>query len=131
LQERRDQVLIDARNRHRKNYRARVQQQFAASVYDLLTPDQQTELDQFLANIDVNLEDVWRVEVENVPTDDPYAAAWPRLTDWAKGILESSVRVGAHVLVRARIMLEGWAVTSVKPIAPVATVRSGGNELGG
>jgi hypothetical protein len=125
-QERRDRVLLDARNRLRKNYRARVQQRFEDSVYDLLTPDQQAELDQFLANIEVNIEDVWRVEIANLPIDDPYAAAWPKWTDWAKGILERSLRRRATWLTRAKIALDRWARVPTKPIPPVAAAPQEG-----
>jgi len=74
LQEQRDTVLHDARQRHRPARLDEARQRFIDEVHPLLTPTQQAELDQFNANIEANFHAVWEIELAGFPLPEPLAA---------------------------------------------------------
>gem|GEM_PF-2723522 len=71
LQEQRDTVLHDARQRHRPARLDEARQRFIDEVHPLLTPTQQTELDRFNANIEANFQAVWEIELAGFPLPEP------------------------------------------------------------
>ena len=122
LQERRDTITKDARQWHRTNHLASVREQFAEAVYDLLTAEQQDELDEFTENVEANLDDVWDVELADYPTEE-LAQADPRDGDQ---LLQYA---WTHMQALAQRLGQLGAQIAAQPLAATATPPH--PELGG
>ena len=96
MQRQRDTVLLDARQRHRPTRLDAARERFAEAVEELLTEEQQTELERFNENIEADLEDVWEIELAGYP-DDEYAQADDKGAPLSKYVLAQAKLAGRRL----------------------------------
>jgi len=114
LQRQRDTVLFDARQRHRPNRQNAARERFAEAVEDLLTEEQQTELDEFNENIEADLEDVWAIELADYP-DDEYAQVDDKDAPLPKYVLAQAKLIGRRLAtILAKLAPKSLATPVVK-----------------
>jgi len=80
-----------------------VQDRFAEQVRDVLTTEQQAELDRFSRNIEANLGAAWQVELAAYPAAEVAGTGWGTIGEWA-GPLLADAKV---FLSRARTLFDG------------------------